>query len=117
MNPGLTIAPEAPAFYPRQPSAVGLEAGQSDGSNANTATTNSTTQERSHSTSKADNVSLMVLPALINNGHKTLKVNVMLDTCSTGSYISESAADKLELQGQSLDLTIAGTGGTEIKKH
>ena len=27
MNPGLTISPQTPAFYPRQPSAVGLEAG------------------------------------------------------------------------------------------
>ena len=57
----------------------------------------------------------MVLPALINNGHKSLKVNVMLDPCSTGWYISESAAGELELQGQSLDLPIAGAGGNEIK--
>ena len=39
----------------------------------------------------------------------------MLDPCSTSSYISEDAAEELELQGQELNLTIAGTGGTEVK--
>lgn len=38
----------------------------------------------------------------------------MLDPCSTSSYISENAAEELELQGQELNLTIAGTGGTEV---
>jgi len=57
----------------------------------------------------------MILPALISNSKKELKVNVMLDPCSTSSYISEKAARELELQGQELDLTIAGTGGTEIR--
>jgi hypothetical protein len=73
----------------------------------------SSTQERTHKKSKTDNVSLMVLPAIISDGQKKLKVNVMLDPCSTSSYISEHAAGELELQGQSLNLTIAGTGGTE----
>ena len=41
----------------------------------------------------------------------------MLDPCSTSSYISEHAAGELELHRQSLHLTIAGTGGTEIQKH
>ena len=36
----------------------------------------------------------------------------MLDPCSTSSYISENAAQELELYGQALILTIAGTGGT-----
>ena len=116
-NANQTMSPEIPAFHPRQPSAADAQTGQPGGQNTNTTRTDPTTQERSHKTSKADNVSLMVLPALINNGHKSLKVNVMLDPCSTGSYISESAAGELELQGESLDLTIAGTGGTEIKKH
>ena len=116
-NANQTMSPERPAFHPRQPSAADAQTGQPGGQDTNTPRTDPTTQERSHKTSKADNVSLMVLPALINNGHKSLKVNVMLDPCSTGSYISKSAAGELELQGQSLDLTIAGTGGTEIKKH
>ena len=59
----------------------------------------------------------MVLPAIISDGQKKLKVNVMLDQCSTSSYISEHAAGELELQGQSLNLTIAGTGGTAIQKR
>ena len=39
----------------------------------------------------------------------------MLDPCSTSSYISEDAAEELELQGEELNLTIAGTRGTEVK--
>ena len=39
----------------------------------------------------------------------------MLDPCSTSSYISEDAAEEFKLQGQELNLTIAGTGGTEVK--
>ena len=39
----------------------------------------------------------------------------MLDPCSTSSYISEEAAEQLELHGQELNLTIAGTGGVEVK--
>ena len=39
----------------------------------------------------------------------------MLDPCSTSSYISEEAAEELELHGQDLNLTIAGTGGSEVK--
>ena len=77
----------------------------------------SSTQERTHKTSETDNVSLMVLPAIISDGQKKLKVNVMLDPCSTSSYISEHAAGELDLQGQSLNLTIAGTRGTEIQKR
>ena len=57
----------------------------------------------------------MILPAMISNGNKELWVNVMLDPCSTSSYISEDAAEELELQGQELNLTIAGTGRTEVK--
>jgi hypothetical protein len=58
----------------------------------------------------------MILPALISNGSKDLKVNVMLDPCSTSSYITEAAASELELKGQPLNLTITGMGGTEIQK-
>ena len=57
----------------------------------------------------------MILPDLISNGNKGLRVNVMLDPCSTSSYISEEAAEELELHGQELNLTIAGTGGVEVK--
>ena len=39
----------------------------------------------------------------------------MLDPCSTSSYISEEAAKELELHGEELNLTIAGTGGVEVK--
>ena len=55
----------------------------------------------------------MILSAMISNGSKELWVNVMLDPCSTSSYISEDA--KLELQGLELNLTIARTGGKEVK--
>ena len=71
--------------------------------------------ESRHNTSHTEHVSLMILPALISNEKKGLRVNVMLDPCSTSSYISEEAAEQLELHGQELNLTIAGTGGVEVK--
>ncbi len=40
----------------------------------------------------------------------------MLDPCSTGSYISESAAEELKLRGRSQYLTVSGTGGAEVRK-
>ena len=39
----------------------------------------------------------------------------MLNPCSTSSYVSEDAAEQLELDGQELNLTIAGTGEAEVK--
>ena len=71
-------------------------------------TSNLNPREQTHNTSHVAHVSLMILPAMISNGNKELRVNVMLDPCSTSSYM-------LELQGQELHLTIAGTGGTEVK--
>ena len=69
-----------------------------------TSNQNQTTAEtRTHTTRQADYVSL--------------KVNVMLDNCSTGSYVSDAPAEELTLQGKSQQLTISGTGGTEVKKH
>ena len=59
----------------------------------------------------------MILPALISNGNKELRVNVLLDPCSTSSYISHEAVEELELYGQTLNLTIVGTGGAEIRKR
>ena len=50
--------------------------------------------------SHVEHVSLMILPALISNGNKELRVNVKLDPCSTSSYVSEDAAEELELHGQ-----------------
>ena len=73
---------------------------QSQTSVINPALVNTHLREQTHSTSHTDHVSLMILPALISNGKKELKVNVMLDPCSTSSYISEEAAEELELQGQ-----------------
>ena len=72
-------------------------------------------RQQTHNTSHVEHVSLMILPALISNGNKELRVNVMLDPCSTSSYISEEAAEELDLHGQELNLTIAGTGGAEVK--
>ena len=74
-------------------------------------------REITHATSKVDNVSLMVLPAFITNGRKKLKVNVMLDPCSTGTYVTESASQELDLCGQVQSLTISGTGGSEVTKQ
>ena len=111
------LQPEAPTFNPEPPAAPQTRNEQSGGMNYNQPGLGPSTQERTHQTSNADNISLMVLPALISNGPKQLKVNVMLDPCSTSSYISERAAGELELHGQSLSLTIAGTGGTEVQKR
>lgn len=59
-------------------------------------------REQTHNTSHTDHVSLMILLALISKGKKELKVNVMLDLCSTSFYVSEEAAKELELQGTSI---------------
>jgi hypothetical protein len=58
----------------------------------------------------------MVIPALVSNGNRELKVNVMLDPCPISSYLSEEAAEELGLHGQNVNLTIVGTGGIEIQK-
>ena len=52
------------------------------------------TRERGYKTGNSDSVSLMILPAIINNGRRALKVNVMLDPCTTSSYVSETAAER-----------------------
>ena len=70
-----------------------------------------------YNTAQVEKISLMVLLGVIGNGPKKLKVNIMLDPCSTGSYITESAAEELQLKGERQNLTISGTGGTEIKKQ
>ena len=70
-----------------------------------------------HATGRAEPVSLMVLPALISNGPKSLKVNVMLDPCSTGSYVAEAAEEEVALRGEPQTITIAGTAGVEITKR
>ncbi len=72
---------------------------------------------KTYTTNQVEQISLMVLPATVENGHKKLKVNVMLDPCSTGSYVTESVAEELQLKGEKQDLTISGTGGTEIKRQ
>ena len=78
-------------------------------------TSNLNPREETHNTSHVEHVSLMILPAMITNGNEELRVNVMLDPCSTSSYVSKDAAKELDLKGQELNLTIAGTGGTEVK--
>ena len=58
----------------------------------------------------------MVLPAVIKNGERELKVNVILDPCSTGSYVTEAAAEELQLNGETYDLTISGTEKKQSKQ-
>ncbi len=117
-KPNPTMKPDTPPFTPRQPPCPeARESHTEQPRNVNDPSIDSRTQQRTHKTSNIDNVSLMVLPALISNGKKDLKVKVMLDPCSTSSYITEAAASELELKGQPLSLTIAGTGGTEIQKQ
>ena len=72
-------------------------------------------KETTHTANRVDNVSLMVIPAYITNGKKKLRVNVMLDPCSTGTYVTESASQELNLRGKVQSLTISGTGGTKVK--
>ncbi len=57
----------------------------------------------------------MVLPAIIRNGEKELQVNVILDPCSMGSYVTEAAVEESQLNGEMHDLTISGTGGSKLK--
>ena len=88
---------------------------QSSGSSQEVSETEQTT--RSFVNSRTDNVSLMVLPAVARKGSKQLKVNVILDPCSTGSYVTEALAEELQLKGNFQELTIAGAGGSVVKKQ
>ena len=76
---------------------------------------NSTNISSSSGPSQVERISLMILPAFIENESRRLKVNVMLDPCSTGTYVTEGAAEELRLQGDMQNLTISGTAGTEVK--
>ena len=76
-----------------------------------------TSENTTHTTRQAEHVSLMVLPAVIKKGNKSLQVNVMVDNCSTGSYVSEAAAEELMLEGEDQELIISGTGGSEVRKR
>ena len=54
------------------------------------------TEAKAYTTNQVEQISLMVLPATVENGNKKLRVNVMLDPCSTGSYVTESVAEELQ---------------------
>ena len=88
---------------------------QNRGSSQEVPETEQTT--RSFVNGGTDNVSLMVLPAVARKGSRQLKVNVMLDPCSTGSYVIEALAEELQLKGNFQELTIAGAGGSVVKKQ
>ena len=64
------------------------------------ASNQATTNIRTHATSPAEHVCLIVLPAIIANGSRRLKVNVMLDPFSTSSYVTVVVAEELMLQGR-----------------
>ena len=44
-------------------------------------------------------------------------MNVMLDPCSTGSRVTEAAAEELALRSGPQTLRITGTGGSEVTKR
>jgi hypothetical protein len=112
------LRPDAPIYVPPGQSNQNREAPHNEKTrDDHLPQTNFQPQERTHNTTKVENVSLMVIPALVSNGNRELKVNVMLDPCSTSSYVSEEAAEELGLHGQNVNLTIAGTGGIEIQKR
>ena len=75
------------------------------------------TEAKTYTTNQVEQISLMVLPATVENGNKQLRVNVMLDPCSTGSYVTKSVAEELRLKGEKHDLTISGTGGAQITRQ
>lgn len=75
-------------------------------------------REQTYSTRNSECIFLMILQALISNGNNELRINATPDPCSTSSFVSsEEAGERLELHGQSLNLSIAGTGETEIRKR
>lgn len=81
---------DATPFRPlEQPhSGVGASQGTGASTNGSASERQQNSREQTHSTRHTEHVSLMILPALISNGNKELRVNVMLDPCSTSSYIS-----------------------------
>ena len=73
------------------------------------------TKASGFTTKQSDNVSLVVFPAVITNGTKKLQVNVMLDPCSTGTCVTESASKELDLHGQTQSL-IDDIGDMRIRR-
>ena len=89
---------------------------------ANQDDTTETTDSQTHSNSVIKD-KIMVLPAIIENenSRKQLKVNVMLDPCSTSSYVTQSAAHELNLCGlfcgfQSFAISIQSASKTETTR-
>ena len=114
------LRPEAQPFSQSQQPNIRPESGSGshrETSHAPFTETGPQPRAKTHTTRHGEHVSLMVLPALIGSGQKSLKVNIMLDPCSTGSYVSEAAAEELNLRGQPQTLRIAGTGGAEVTKR
>jgi hypothetical protein len=58
-----------------------------------------------------------IVPVIISNAGKELKVNVLLDECSTDSYRSEHVATQLCLGGTSVSRTVAVLCGAATKVH
>ena len=114
------IQTDSPPHPPQQPDSTQetrLRAPEDRNNDQQSRESGNTTGTRSYVTHRADYISLMVLPAVIKNGNRELKVNIMLDPCSTGSYVTEAAAEELQLNGETYDLTISGTGGSQVKKQ
>ena len=102
------LRPEAQPFSQSQQRSIRLESGSGshrETSHAPFMETGSQPRAKTHTTHHGKHVSFII------------KVNIMLDPCSTGSYVSEAAAEELNLRGQPQTLRIAGTGGAEVTKR
>ena len=67
------------------PQQIEREKQENDSHSHLTETADEDDTSRTYTTRRDEHVSLMILPALLCNGKKKLKVNVMLDPCSAGS--------------------------------
>ena len=49
---------------------------------------------------------LRTIPVIVKSGHKSLRINALLDDGSTRSYINEDVADRLGLEGEPVSLNV-----------
>ncbi|XP_078364043.1 uncharacterized protein LOC144648318 [Oculina patagonica] len=67
--------------------------------------------ERSHTTMTTHGVqprfvALRIVPVILKNGHRRIKVNALLDEASTKTYLNADVAAQLELQGEPQKVTV-----------
>jgi hypothetical protein len=68
----------------------------------------------SYAISHVSRLALRTVPVIISSNGRSIKLNALIDDCSTASYISENAANALELGGVSRMSQVSVVGGNVL---